>query len=533
VTHAVRAPFAASLAIILALLAVPAEAGLTEGARLAAVYETILHARFDQVDRQLAETCPPAPVEACRALRAVAVWWRILLNPTSRSLDGHFNELAAAAIAASEAWTKRSPQTAEAWFYLAGSYAPLVQWRVLRGERLSAAREANRIREALERALRLDPTLHDAYFGIGLYHYYADVVPATVKFVRWLMFLPGGDRVKGLQEMLQAREQGELLRGEADYQLHLVYLWYEHNTPEALDLLESLDRRYGSNPLFLARIGEVQDVYVHDHPASAAVWRELLDRVHRGQVNEAPLAAARAHLGLARELDAMFETDRAVEELEAALQADPPPPFDAQAQLQLGAARDRVGERDLAMRAYNAAISLASASDADAAQIREKARAGLRQAPDARSAEAYRTSLEGWRALERGDSEEAVALLARATESAPADPVMRYRYAHALDAIGEHERAQSELEKVIAARAVPAIVLASAYVDYASALEHAGDRQRALTYYRDATEMVGAEPHARDRAARAIKRLTKASSRGANFFDFSRSSCLTSRFSHP
>ena len=30
--------------------------------------------------------------------------------------------------------------------------------------------------------------------------------------------------------MLQARDRGELLRGEADYQLHLVYLWYEQKT---------------------------------------------------------------------------------------------------------------------------------------------------------------------------------------------------------------------------------------------------------------------------------------------------------------
>ena len=127
---------------------------------------------------------------------------------------------------------------------------------MLRGERLAAAREGNRIREALQRAIQLDPTLDDAYFGIGLYHYYADVVPATVKFFRWLMLLPGGDRAKGLREMLQARERGQLLAGEADYQLHLVYLWYEHRTADAIALLTSLDLRYPSNPLFLERLAE-------------------------------------------------------------------------------------------------------------------------------------------------------------------------------------------------------------------------------------------------------------------------------------
>ena len=71
-----------------------------------------------------------------------------------------------------------------------------------------------------------------------------------------------------------ARDRGEILRGEADYQLHLVYLWYEHDTPQALRLLDGLDRRYPTNPMFLQRIAEVESMYVHDEPASAAAWQK-------------------------------------------------------------------------------------------------------------------------------------------------------------------------------------------------------------------------------------------------------------------
>jgi hypothetical protein len=202
---------------------------------LAAIPDLILDARFDRVDAQLEQACPPAPKEACSALASVSLYWQILLDPDNKQLDGRFNERAAAAITASEAWTRREPQSAEAWFYLAGSYAPLVQWRVLRGQRLSAAREGRKAKDALERTLQLDPTLDDAYFGIGLYHYYADVVPAAAKILRFLLLLPGGDRVQGLSEMLQARQKGALLKGEADYQLHLIYLWYEHQPARAID----------------------------------------------------------------------------------------------------------------------------------------------------------------------------------------------------------------------------------------------------------------------------------------------------------
>src|SRR6185503_14590932 len=277
-----------------------AHAALTEAPRLAAIYDTILDARFDQVDAQLKQACPPAPEGACLTLRVVSLWWQISINPESRSLDRPFGELVTSTIAANEAWTSREPQRAEAWFYLAGAYAPRVQWRVLRGERLGAARDGKRSKDALERALQLDPAMNDAYFGIGLYHYYADVAPAAARILRWLLFLPGGDRVKGLQEMLQARQRGALLKGEADYQLHFIYVWYERNTPRALELLQSLDTRYPTNPLFLRRIAEVQDQYLHDREASTKTWRALIERARDGRVYDPPQTEARARAALKR-----------------------------------------------------------------------------------------------------------------------------------------------------------------------------------------------------------------------------------------
>jgi tetratricopeptide (TPR) repeat protein len=473
------------------------------------VYDTILHARFDEVDAQLAHTCPPAPAEACQSMRVVAAWWEILVNPESRQLDTRFNALAASAIAASDAWTKREPSRAEAWFYLAGSYAPLLQWHVLRGERLSAAREGKKIKDALERALELDPSLNDAYFGIGLYHYYADVAPAAAKVLRFLLLLPGGDRELGLKEMLQAREHGELLRGEADYQLQIVYLWYEQQPGKAIEILERLDARYTSNPLFLRQIAEIRDTYFHDHPASAAAWQTLLDRARAGRVHAPAQNDVRARIGLAVELDAMFETDRAIDELTKALRAPAaamPEGSRARAAQLLGNAQDRLGHHDLAMSAY--ATALAAAPEDDPQHIREQVRAAEHQKIDPRRAESYRLSLEGWRALERGAGDEAARALEQALTLTPDDTVARYRYARVLEARGDTVRAQEELERVIAARPVaPAIVLASAFTDCARLLERRGETARALALYRYAIAVAGGDPRAHSDAVRAVKRL--------------------------
>ncbi len=91
-----------------------------------------------------------------------------------------------------------------------------------------------------------------------------------------MLLLPGGDKVEGLQQMQRARERGELLRGEADFQLRRIYLWYEQKVDEALRLLDGLRTAYPHNPLFLQSIAEVHDVYRHDDAASLDAWRALL-----------------------------------------------------------------------------------------------------------------------------------------------------------------------------------------------------------------------------------------------------------------
>jgi hypothetical protein len=288
----------ASALLIILGVAWPAQAALSESPRLAAVYNSILNAQFDRAGTMLKEACPPAPTEACQVLTVVSSWWRIQINPTSRTDDRRFVEQAAAAIKAAEAWTEREPQRGEAWFYLSGSYAPLVQWQVLRGERLAAARNGSRIKRALEQTLQLDPAIVDAHFGIGLYEYYADIAPAAAKVLRWLLFLPGGDRVKGLRDMLQVRNSGELLQGEADFQLSLIYVWYEHEPDRAIELLRSLDARFPANPIFLERIAETYETYLHDPRMSAAAWRTLIDRARNDRVYDAAQTAARAEVKL-------------------------------------------------------------------------------------------------------------------------------------------------------------------------------------------------------------------------------------------
>lgn len=354
-----------------------ATSGITEADRLSSIYDVILSARFAEASAQLARACPPAPAAACAALREVALWWEIQEDPGSRRLDAPLEAAAASAIDAATRWTEQEPDRAEAWFYLAAAHAPLAQWRVLRGERLAAARDGKRMKTALERALALDDQFDDAWFGIGLYHYYADVAPAAVKLLRFLLLLPGGDRAQGLREMVRARDRGALLRREADYQLHWIYLWYEEQPERALDLLRSLDARYPSNPLFLIRIAEVQRDYFHDHIAAGVTSGTLLDRARAGRTALPALTTAQARLGLAAAEIELGRPDAAIELVTPLLDGRATPPYNvrARATLAIADAHARAGRATAARNAYRRAIADAVADDPD--DVRGRARRAL------------------------------------------------------------------------------------------------------------------------------------------------------------
>jgi tetratricopeptide (TPR) repeat protein len=479
--------FLAAVALAAAFMAAPLaqRGGLTGAAGIARVYNAIFDARFEEVPTLLTQACPPAAPEVCTLLDIVSLWWQIQVDPDNKARDSGFQMRADAAVQAVDAWTRREPESAEAWFYLGGAYGARAQWRVLRGETLSAARDGKRIKEALERSLMLDPDLQDAYFGIGLYRYYADVAPATAKILRFLLALPGGDKVGGMRQMLRARDSGQVLRDEADYQLHVIDLWYERQPQHALSLLRGLRERHPRNPHFLEEIARIEEVYLHDHAASLRSWRALLDAATAGRVSLAEMAQTSARLALAPEWDATYETDIAASWMRQIIAANPPAPAGA-----VSRARQQ-------LRRYEARLDASNDT-----------------------ARAYKLSLAGWRAYERGLSAVGVAkadalaeasrLLHQSIALRPKDMVARYRLARVLDAQESDDAAVEMFESVLLSfETTPPAFYASACVDAARLYEQRGEITRAIELYRRALPIYGADLQTKEAAQRALMRVAR------------------------
>jgi predicted Zn-dependent protease len=272
-----------------------------------------------------------------------------------------------------------------------------------------------------------------------------------------------------MEEMLRARNRGQLLRSEADYQLHVLYLWYEKQPERAVDLLAGLRERHPLNPHFPQAIAEIEDRYLHDPAASLRSYEALLAAARAGRVAESGMAEAVAHLGAARQLDQLFQTDAAVPHLRAVIDAKPAGPAGAAAQAQ----------------------------------------AQLRRALDRLASPAYRLSLEGWRSLERGDLPQASRALTQSLALAPGDPVTQYRYAKLLFAQGQEEEALLVLAEIHKRHdSTPATIYALACVDAARVKERQGDVRVAIDLYRSATTVFGGDRRVRADAQRQLSRLT-------------------------
>jgi tetratricopeptide (TPR) repeat protein len=217
-------------------------------------------------------------------LEGEALWWKIwctsaefkygMTYPRHRAklaADLRYLDLAAKATSLAEAEIALH-DTAEIEFYAGMGDALIARLYGLRGENRNAARSGVRARERLLRAVALDPLLGDAYFGLGLYNYYADTLSAAARVLRFFMGIPGGSKQEGIRQLERAIAEGALTAPEARFYLAINLHNYDQKYEQALQVVSPLAEKYSSNPLFQLIRG---DLY------AKLGRRELAERCYR------------------------------------------------------------------------------------------------------------------------------------------------------------------------------------------------------------------------------------------------------------
>jgi tetratricopeptide (TPR) repeat protein len=433
---------------------------------------------------------------------ALAFVWRVEQLPATTTFDRELERRVAHAVALSDAQLKASPTDIRARLARAGAWGVSSRYHMFRLHKSEAARDAARMRADLLAVRARDPENAEALFGLGLYDYYADVLPRLMKLLRIFTRIPGGDRERGLAALEQARAEVVLHRTEVQLQLYEIYAWYEKQPDRALAEIRELARRHPGWPLWSLKLAEHLRDRLGLYGESAWVARRLMEEEERRPPAERGAAAVLARVSLGESLVADLRLDEARRTLLSARDGGAAGPAIGQrARLLLGHALELEGDRDAARGHYERS---AQGPDRD---LRKRAQDALSHPLPAEHVRGSHLIAEARRARERGRAAQAAEAYRQALRVWPRSQEAALRVAEDDLDHGRGAAARSLVDDLVRERAPePPWVRPWSWLLRAEALDLEGEREAALEAYRK----VLAEPHGQDelrgRAAEGLRR---------------------------
>jgi tetratricopeptide (TPR) repeat protein len=353
--------------------------------------------------RRAAKSDPRDPMAAY--VLALALCWKVEQRPEIEDLDRELQGVAADAVARADAILARDPQDVRALFARGAAWGALSRYHLFRLHRSDAARSAVRMREDLVRVRALEPEHPDALFGLGLYDYYADVLPRAAKIIRFLARIPGGDRRRGLTSIEDASVRSTLHATEARVQLFEIHAFYEDRPGRAMDHLDALRTQYPTHPLWALKSVEHLRGRLGAYGDAVAAGGGILARAARGEPNyRGPWVPALARLEMGHALVSDLRPAEARPHLLAVAKEGIPGngAVAARARYLLGRSLEMEGDREGALAHYRIA-----ASGADT-EWRERARDAVAEAMPAARVRALTALGDARRRREAKRGEEAV-----------------------------------------------------------------------------------------------------------------------------
>lgn len=120
---------------------------------------------------------------------------------------------------------------------------------------LSALTYSKRAGELAKQTLAADPSLYDAYLGVGIENYMLGLKPAPV---RWLLSMTGAEtnKVEGIHQLQLTAEKGNYLAPFARLLLAVAAL-RDKQTARAKELLSGLSHEFPGNTLYARQLARI------------------------------------------------------------------------------------------------------------------------------------------------------------------------------------------------------------------------------------------------------------------------------------
>jgi len=280
-------------------------------------------------------------------------------RPGDKKICAQIESLVQNALAVEEKRLDENSKDAQALYARGVTKAQLATYTALIEHAwFSALRNAVGARKDHEKVLELEPANLDAKLVVGAHNYVVGNLPWGVKTASSAIGL-GGNKQKGLEYLQQAASGNSEVSIDAKIVL-VVFLRREKRFDDALRILRTLEPQYPHNLLFALEEGDLLRAK-GDSAEAEAVYRRVWQDGRAGQYAGLHYEIASLALGdLMRSQKDYAGAASAYEQVGTVQKADP----DAaqKAALAAGEMYDLMQQRDMAIKRYQAAVAVDSAT---------------------------------------------------------------------------------------------------------------------------------------------------------------------------
>ena len=257
-------------------------------------------------------------------------------------------------------WMKQNPNDTNAYMGIGALYGLRAMFSMRNRSWVTAYFSGRKAIKNLETALELDPTYYDAYFGLGIYQYYAGTLPSVIKILAKIVAIKG-DPDEGVKQLNLSREKAHFT-GDSS-KLILIEIQNTrgskyYDPQKSLEYIRQLRAKYPKNPLM--HYVEIICLYETGHYDEVSAQAEQFLKLIGKDPFYKDIYLSRAYTALGTVQMAKGNWQQARELFEqghAAIQNQEPSRWGVWNELRLGEVYDVLGEREKAVKQYRYVLS--------------------------------------------------------------------------------------------------------------------------------------------------------------------------------
>ncbi len=257
-------------------------------------------------------------------------------------------------------WNKKTPNDPNGYMGIGALYGLRAMFNMRNRNWVTAYFAGKSAIKNLEKSLALDPTYYDAYFGLGIYQYFAGTLPAVIKVLAKIVSISGNPQ-KGVAYLNLAREKAHFTSDSA--KLILIEVQNTRESPfyapkKSLQYIRELTSKFPHNPLMqYVEIICLYETKQYDEVTPRA--QAFLDLIGKDPFyKDIYIPRSYTALGTAQMAQGNFEKARDLfEEGREKIKNQEPSRWGVWNELRLGQVYDVLGEREKAKAQYKYVLS--------------------------------------------------------------------------------------------------------------------------------------------------------------------------------